>query len=176
MKLWVELASCYAHMRMHMQMCQTFHCAKKFMEKIFADGMYWWNWQKISPDENFCIYGAENCTYTTLYVIYHNNCISRIKHTVLSIICTVSNNTCSICTVNVSECPKSPNCMVSTWTKVFCRHIACMLHVHIWNLSRAQPPHEQIWLKWLHLSYLHVYCNRKVMKEYVFYLSIHIHI
>ena len=58
-----KLLCAYAHAHVNVS---KLHCAKKFTEKIFADGMYWRNWQKFSPDENFCIYGAENCTYTTL--------------------------------------------------------------------------------------------------------------
>ena len=44
-KLWVELTSCYAHMRVLkiMWMHQNFHCAKK----SFANSMHWWNWWKI---------------------------------------------------------------------------------------------------------------------------------
>ena len=38
-------------------MCQDFHRAKKFMGKIFANGIRWQNWCKFSPGENFHVYG-----------------------------------------------------------------------------------------------------------------------
>ena len=56
-KLWVELRSCYAHMHVHSQLCQNFHCTK-IHGKIFRQQLALAKSAKISPGENFHIDGT----------------------------------------------------------------------------------------------------------------------
>ena len=52
------VCACYAHMHMRSRLHAQIQCAKVFtvkndLQKNFANGMHWRNWQKFSPGRNF---------------------------------------------------------------------------------------------------------------------------
>ena len=101
---WVAMRICACA-----RMCQNFHCAKKFAEKIFANGMHWRNWRKFSPGENFHVYGstivawqydtATSCTYMYMYIymyiryrLLYNNCSSPLQSLALFFVGTIGSS------------------------------------------------------------------------------------